>query len=118
MAYGNPGPYGGGPAAQSEDYFSDTPAAKEPMQGTKPEEGAGDKQYGETAIIPKAILGGKEFKPGEEVVLQVVAIHGDRVEVKYAAEPAAEQTPPKEAPMPAAAPTGGGGDREMAAMMQ
>jgi len=39
-----------------------------------------------TALIPKALLAGKDFKPGEEVVLQIVRIHDDEVEVKYATE--------------------------------
>src|SRR5574342_131837 len=39
-----------------------------------------------TALLPKSILGGKEFKPGEEVVLQIKAVYDDEVEVAYAKE--------------------------------
>ena len=39
---------------------------------------------GQTAILPKSILGGKEFKPGEEVMLKIVALHDNDVEVEYA----------------------------------
>lgn len=37
-----------------------------------------------TALLPKSILGGKEFKAGEEVVLKIVKVYGDEVEVEYA----------------------------------
>jgi len=46
----------------------------------------------ETALLPKTILGGKEFKPGEEVVLKIVADHGEEVEVEYATEPAKDDS--------------------------
>lgn len=39
---------------------------------------------GETALLPKTILAGKEFKPGEEVVLKIVHIYDDEIEVAYA----------------------------------
>lgn len=67
----------------------------------RPEEG------GETAILPKSILAGKEFKVGEEVVLKITAIHGDEIQVEYAHdEPGeGESEPTQEAP---AGPPGGG----------
>lgn len=39
-----------------------------------------------TAMIPKSLLAGKKFDPGDEVVLEVVSMHGDEVMVKYASE--------------------------------
>lgn len=45
-----------------------------------------DQSPGETALLPKTILGGKDFQPGEEVVLKIVALHDDEVEVSYAPE--------------------------------
>lgn len=45
-----------------------------------------EKMQGETALLPKSILGGKEFNPGDEVVLKIVGLHDDQVEVEYAAE--------------------------------
>jgi hypothetical protein len=127
MAYDQPGPYGGEPAG-NEDYFADAPA-KAKKQGTKPE-GEGDQEekeegeYGETAVIPKALLGGKDFKPGDEMVVQIVAVHGDRVEIKYAPEKGGEEKgegeeqPAQAAVPPGAAGGGAGGDAEMAGMMQ
>lgn len=38
----------------------------------------------ETALLPKSILAGKDFKPGDELVLEVVHLYDDEVEVKYA----------------------------------
>lgn len=40
---------------------------------------------GETAMVPLALLGGKEFKPGEEVVMKVVKIDKENgmVEIAY-----------------------------------
>lgn len=47
-----------------------------------------DEQNEDSAVtlIPKSLLAGKKFNPGDEVVLQIVADHGDQVEVKYAPE--------------------------------
>lgn len=89
----------------SNDYYADAapaPAAA-PAEDTEapdaaPEgdqEEAGDSQ---TAEIPKGVLGGKEFKPGEEVVLEVVQVNEDSVLVRYASEKGGEE---EEAPEPA-----------------
>lgn len=47
----------------------------------------------ETALIPKSVLGGKEFKPGEEVVLKVTHVYEDEVAVEYAPEKPASEAP-------------------------
>jgi len=39
-----------------------------------------------TALLPKSILMGKKFKPGEEVVLKIVHEYDDEIEVAYATE--------------------------------
>lgn len=50
-----------------------------------------------TALIPKSLLGGKEFKAGEEVVLKIVKVYGDEVEVEYATgDSPKEKTPDEE----------------------
>jgi hypothetical protein len=41
------------------------------------------------AVLPKAILAGKEFNVGDEVVLKITAMHDDQISVKYA--PAKEE---------------------------
>lgn len=57
-------------------------------EATGPEEGQENEhdESGETALLPKSILAGKEFRPGEEVVLTIVRVHDDEVEVEYASE--------------------------------
>jgi hypothetical protein len=58
-------------------------------QDASEEKGEGDASMeGETALLPKSILGGKDFQPGEEVVLKIVGMHDDEVEVSYAPEKA------------------------------
>lgn len=72
---------------QSADLYPqmgsrDAPPTEEMDSGETDSQDAG----GETALLPKSILAGKEFKPGEEVVLKIVRIHDDEVEVEYAAD--------------------------------
>jgi hypothetical protein len=102
MAYSiggsNPGPAG--------DYFDDAPAGAAPKMEEKEES-----TKGETGILPKSLMGGKEFKPGEEIVLKVVAVHENDFEVEYSHDESKEEQgsePPME---PAGAP--GGGMEEM-----
>lgn len=76
--YGGSGP---GPA-QDPDMAADEAQDKgETTDEKTEEEGAG-----ESAMLPKSILAGKAFEPGDELVLKVVAMHGDEVEVEYAKE--------------------------------
>lgn len=37
-----------------------------------------------TALIPKSLLAGKDFKPGEEIVFKIVHLYDDEVEIEYA----------------------------------
>lgn len=92
-----------------EDYYSDggeAPASSK--AGETPQTGAGaDDQP--TGVLPKSILAGKKFKPGDEVVLEIVRIHDDEIEVKYASEKGKEEeseAPDGREPEPASAPSG------------
>lgn len=73
------------------DLYSDAeegapaPAASESKTGDSYEEKEPSENEA-TAELPKAVLGGKEFKPGEEVVLEIVRVGEDSVVVKYASE--------------------------------
>lgn len=81
-----------------ENYYED---AEAPEMENK-EGSSGDNQ---TAVLPKSILGGKEFKPGDEVVLRIVNTQEDSVVVEYASESGSyDESEP--APEPAAAPGG------------
>lgn len=88
-------------------------------QAPQPEgEQEGQMEGGETAVLPKSILMGKDFKVGEEVVLKITAIHGDEIQVEYAQDKGSEkggEAPMEEAP---AAPAAGGGGSEYASMME
>lgn len=61
----------------------------------------GEKMEGETALLPKSILAGKDFKPGEEVVLKVVHLYDDEVEVAYATGKDEDENVNKGEPTPA-----------------
>ncbi len=71
-----------------EDYYGDAapPPATEQTAPETPDETTEETGDNETAVLPKSVLGGKEFKPGEEVVLEVTQVLEDSVVVKYASE--------------------------------
>lgn len=102
-----------------EDLYSDAapaaPAEAEPT-AAEPEEQKEETSDNEaTAELPKSVLGGKEFKPGEEVVLQVVQVMENSVLVKYASEEGGKgyEEETKEKPEPAAAGGNPGGGSYM-----
>lgn len=72
MAYGNPAP------SADDDLMSDA-APAEPKAPEAEEESSEP-----VATIPKALLAGKEFKPGEEIIFEIVSIQDDSVVIKYA----------------------------------
>lgn len=109
-------PYGNSDSG-GDNMFSDG-APPEGAAAPKESEGYGD---GQTAILPKSILAGKEFKPGEEVVLKIVAIHDNDVEVEYASEEGSKEEEAGETPKEEAAEMAGGGgppSNDMASMME
>ena len=69
------------------DFYSppaaDEPKAQEPVEDRSEQQQDDDSA---TALIPKSLLGDKEFKAGDEVVLKIVHIYEDEVEVEYAKE--------------------------------
>lgn len=75
----------------SQDYENPTsePEAENP-------EAEDTEENESTALLPKSVLGGKTFKPGEEVVLEIVHVYEDEVEVKYAKEKPEGETEPEE----------------------
>jgi hypothetical protein len=75
MASGNPGMMG--------DAESTPPAGKE---------GAGGYDEETTTEIPPSMTGGKEFQPGDEIVLEVVSVtQGGGLVVKYATDKGEEK---------------------------
>lgn len=84
------------------DYENPSDETEAPPTGAEKGE-AEEEDTGEaTALLPKSVLGGKEFKPGEEVVLKIVHVYEDEVEVAYATEkPEGEaEEEDEEEPMP------------------
>lgn len=111
-AYGNPG--------GEDENFADA-QTEQAQPGGEP--GAEGKEgAGATATIPKALLAGKDFKPGDEIVLKIDQIHGDEVVVSYAPEKGGkeEDTPEPEGETPPEEPEGApsGAPDEMASMME
>jgi hypothetical protein len=107
MAYGNPG-------SDGENFYDGPPSKEKPME----EKDEGQKTY----VLPKAVLEGKEFDPGDELVLRIVSMHGDQIEVTYAAEKGEKDESMDEegggkemaqAPMPGGESGGGGGYSSM-----
>lgn len=89
-----------------EDYYSDAPGGSGDASGAgaSPHSDAGQDDQ-PTAVLPKSILAGKKFDVGDEVVLKIVAVHGDEVQVAYAQDKGDESAPPGEEPEPAEAPS-------------
>lgn len=72
----------------ADEYMNSEAPPEMPPKGDMDEE----QEEGATALLPKSVLGGKEFKVGEEVVLKIVHEYEDEVEVAYATEKAKEPT--------------------------
>lgn len=58
-------------------YADAAPAKREAPEGE-------EESSEPVATIPKALLAGKEFKPGEEIIFEIVSIQDDSVVIKYA----------------------------------
>lgn len=85
-----------------DDYYSDAAPAQESSPSG---EGADSSQP--SATLPKSILAGKEFQPGDEIVLRIDKIMDDEVMVSYAPEKGGEEHEgAMEEPEPASAPSG------------
>lgn len=56
------------------------------MDEESPNAAEAEETEGTTALIPKALLAGKDFKPGDEVVFKIVHEYEDEVEIEYAPE--------------------------------
>lgn len=71
------------------NYYNDGPAEDEmPPKSSDREEAKEEMDEGDekTAMLPKSVTGGKDFQVGDEIVLEVVAVHEDELQVKYATE--------------------------------
>jgi hypothetical protein len=67
------------------DYYQDPDqdAGAEAAAAESPEDQDPEGQpEGETALLPKSLLGGGDCQPGEKINLEVVHVYEDEVEVK------------------------------------
>lgn len=101
---------------ETSDLYTDETAAPTPEapEEEMAEEEAPEEDSSPTAELPKSVLGGKEFKPGEEVVLKVVQVMENSVLVQYATEDEGEgegeyAAPPEEMAGGGGAPAGNPG---------
>jgi len=75
------------------DYYPAPEEGTEPSSTIPPpKDEQGDTEEGASALLPKSVLGGQDFKPGEEVVLQIKHVYSDEVEVAYAPKKPEEKT--------------------------
>jgi len=94
-----------------DDYYSDGDGGGSPSAPAPESGGDGEAPNDQTALVPKAVFGGKELKPGDKCDIEVVRVHEDAYEVQ-GCEGGAEHEysqPPAEAPAP---------DGSMASMME
>lgn len=96
MAYGDSG--------SDDELYTDGPERSAAPE--KKEEG----ESGQTALLPKSILMGKDFKVGDEVVLKITGMHDDELSVTYAPEKKEEPSAPSAAEPDA--------DPELSSMME
>lgn len=74
------------------DYYSDNPGPDTMTEDAPPSSDDGNDKPAEdsgdhpTALIPKSLLAGKDFKPGDEMVVRIDRILEDQVEISYAPE--------------------------------
>lgn len=109
-AYNNPNPDEGFDDAAAPATEQESPSAEESEAGKGP-----------VATIPKSLLAGKDFQPGEEIVFKIVSIQDDSVVIEYASEHGKEYGEDEHAEMGEGMEKGGapmeGGDR-YASMME
>ena len=65
----------------NRDYYGDSESDmdEKPDMGSESE----SEEKDTTALIPKSLLAGKEFKPGEEIMFKIVHMYDDEVEIEY-----------------------------------
>lgn len=74
-----------GQADKAEDAENKTGDMSTEQDETKDEK-TEEEGAGESALLPKSICPGMDLKPGDDLPLKVVAIHGDEIEVEYSKE--------------------------------
>lgn len=95
---------------QDDDLYSDGADSQGGDDAKAPDKADEQQDDATEAVLPKAILAGKEFNVGDEVVLTVTGIHDDQISVKYSTSKADDSGKDEgKADMP---PAMGGGDSD------
>lgn len=89
-----------------DDYFDDGPKKEMAEHEGMDEEG----------ILPKSLMAGKDFKVGEEIVLEITRVGDKDFSVKYASEKGEKEKSDEHMPEKETADMGGGGGSEMEEM--
>lgn len=80
----------------TEDTADTAPAAADTSAADSEQNPESDTEdLGETALVPKSILAGKELQPGDTVTFKVVHLYDDEVELRPESESKEEATEPK-----------------------
>lgn len=80
------------------DYYPQTDTADEspPAADTSSEDNQqgteSNDEVGETALVPKSILAGKELQPGDTVTFKVVHLYDDEIALRPVSESKEEET--------------------------
>lgn len=66
-----------------QDYYPEMGSGPAPPKsdGPTPERPMKDKRLGESALLPKSIIGNGEVRPGDEITMKVMHVYDDEVEV-------------------------------------
>lgn len=78
----------------AQSYYPDTEDTAEPAAAladasaadTEQESESDTEDLGETALVPKSILAGKDLKPGDTVTFKVVHLYDDEIELRPASD--------------------------------
>ena len=88
MAYGA---YAGGSANPGGGM--DSTMTDGPVETAQPPKEGGEMADSETGILPKALMAGKDFKVGDEIVLKITRVGENDFEVAYASGEGKEEMP-------------------------
>lgn len=76
----------------AEDYSYSGAAPSGAQETESPHDEEAEHESKQTVLLPKSILQGKPFKPGDEVVLKIEEMYEEDFSASYAEEPAKEST--------------------------
>lgn len=80
----------------SPDTADESPPAAADTSNEGSQQGTeSDDEVGETALVPKSILAGKDLQPGDTVTFKVVHLYDDEIALRPVSESKEEETEPQ-----------------------